>query len=188
MENIKWNELRDRAYQNAVNHGFHEQNYPDYHYMMLIVTEIAEAVNADRKGKYADRLMFGNNVYRSITDPERHWIYCYETFIKDTVEDEFADAAIRIFDYVGVKESHIDDSLFREEAYLELSEDLKGHSFTEIMFCIILSFGRKETANANSILYYLFAVAYHLGIDLLWHIEQKMKYNEMRPYKHNKKY
>ena len=165
-----------------------KKKYPDYHYMMLIVTEIAEAVNADRKGKYADRNMFGNNFYRSITDPDGHWIYCYETFIKDTVEDEFADAAIRIFDYVCLKESHIDDSLFTEEAYMELSEELKGHSFTEIMFCIILSFGRKETANANTILYYLFAISYHLGIDLLWHIEQKMKYNEMRPYKHNKKY
>ena len=189
MEKIDFDSLCVRAYENAVKHGFHEEKYPDYHYIMLIVTQIAEAVNADRKGKYANRTMFENNFYRSITDPEGHWIYCYETFIKDTVEDELADAAIRIFDYVGLKESHIDDSLFMEEEYLDLSKDLKGHSFTEIMFCIILSFGRKETANADSILYYLFAISYHLGIDLLWYIEQKMKYNEMRPYKHGgKKY
>ena len=188
MNKVNWNELRDQAYQNAVKHGFHEEKYPDYHYMMLIVTEIAEAVNADRKGKYANRTMFEKNFDTPQTNPESHWIFCYEVFIKDTVEDEFADAAIRIFDYVGVKESHIDDSIFREEEYLELSEGLKGHSFTEIMFCIILSFGRKETANANSILYYLFAISYHLGIDLLWHIEQKMKYNSMRPYKYGKKY
>ena len=185
---IDFDSLCVRAYENAVKHGFQEEKYPDYQYMMLIVTEIAEAVNADRKGKYANRTMFEKNFDTPQTNPESHWIFCYEVFIKDTVEDEFADAAIRIFDYVGVKESHIDDSIFREEAYLELSEDLKGHSFTEIMFCIILSFGRKETANVNSILYYLFAISYHLGIDLLWHIEQKMKYNEMRPYKHGKKY
>lgn len=189
MEKIDFDSLCVRAYENAVKHGFHEEKYPDYHYIMLIVTEIAEAVNADRKGKYANRTMFEKNFDTPQTDPGSHWIFCYEVFIKDTVEDEFADAAIRIFDYVGLKESHIDDSIFIEEAYLELSEDLKGHSFTEIIFCIILSFGIKETANVNSILYYLFAISYHLGIDLLWHIEQKMKYNEMRPYKHGgKKY
>ena len=158
MEKIDFDSLCVRAYENAVKHGFHEEKYPDYHYMMLIVTEIAEAVNADRKGKYANRVGFEKNFDTPHPNSESYWRFCYEVFIKDTVEDEFADAAIRIFDYVGVKESHIDDSLFREEAYLELSEDLKGHSFTEIMFCIILSFGRKETANANSILYYLFAV------------------------------
>lgn len=188
MEKIDFDSLCVRAYQNAVNHGFHEQNYRDYHYMMLIVTEISEAVNADRKGKYANRTMFEKNFDTPQTNPESHWRFCYEVFIKDTVEDEFADAAIRIFDYVGLKDSHINDSLFTEEAYSELCKSLEGHSLTEILFCVILSFGKEDTCDVRSILYYLFAVSYHLGIDLLWHIEQKMKYNEMRPYKHEKKY
>ena len=34
----------------------------------------------------------------------------------------------------------------------------------------------------------LFCLADILGIDLMWHIEQKMKYNEMRENKHGKKY
>ena len=49
MENINWNELRDRAYQNAVNHGFHEKPLEIEHYLMLVITELSEAVNADRK-------------------------------------------------------------------------------------------------------------------------------------------
>lgn len=192
MEEIKkidFDSLCVRAYQNAVKHGFHEQEHPDYHYMMLFVTELSEAVNADRIGKYANRTMFEKNVDTPQPNPESHWIFCYEVFIKDTVEDEFADAAIRILDIVGLNKSRINESLFTEAAYLELSEELKGHSLTEILFCIILSLGNEDTGHAGSILYYLFAVAYHLGIDLLWHIEQKMKYNEMRPYKHGgKKY
>ena len=185
---IDFDSLCVRAYQNAVKHGFHEQKHPPYHYMMLFVTELSEAVNADRKGKYANRTMFEKNFDTPQLNPESHWRFFYEVFIKDTVEDEFADAAIRIFDFVGLNKSHIDDSLFTEAAYLELTKELKGQSFTEIMFCIILALGYEDTANADSILYYLFAFSYHLGIDLLWHIEQKMKYNEMRPYKHGKKY
>ena len=188
MTKIDFDSLCVRAYQNAVKHGFHEQNYHDFHYMMLIITELSEAVNADRKGKYANRTMFEKNFDTPQTNPESHWRFCYEVFIKDTVEDEFSDAAIRIFDYVGLKDSNINDSIFKEEAYSDLSKSLEGHSLTEILFCVILCFGDKDVGDVSSILYYLFAISYHLGIDLLWHIEQKIKYNEMRPYKHGKKY
>lgn len=34
----------------------------------------------------------------------------------------------------------------------------------------------------------IFALADILDIDLMWHIEQKMKYNELRPKLHGKKY
>lgn len=34
----------------------------------------------------------------------------------------------------------------------------------------------------------IFGLAKHLNIDLLWHIEQKMRYNELRENKHGKMY
>nr|DAV62739.1 MAG TPA: hypothetical protein [Caudoviricetes sp.] len=34
----------------------------------------------------------------------------------------------------------------------------------------------------------IFGFAKHLKIDLIWHIEQKMKYNELREKMHRKKY
>ena len=46
------NKLRDRAYQIAKAHGFHEKEVSDETYLMLIITEISEAVNADRKGRF----------------------------------------------------------------------------------------------------------------------------------------
>lgn len=47
------NNLRDRAYDNSCKHGFHDKKYSDEHFLMLIITEIGEAVNADRKGLFS---------------------------------------------------------------------------------------------------------------------------------------
>ena len=37
-------------------------------------------------------------------------------------------------------------------------------------------------------IFLIFAFAKHLDIDLLWHINQKMRYNELRPKLNGKKY
>lgn len=46
------NELRDRAFNCAKAHGFHDKEYSDEHWLMLIVSEMAEAIQADRKGRF----------------------------------------------------------------------------------------------------------------------------------------
>lgn len=188
MGTINWNELRDRAYQNAVNHGFHDENHSSYHYLMIVVTELGEAVEADRKGKYAQRRMFEDNYDTPQVNPDSHWMFCFETFIKDTVEDELADAAIRLFDFAGSMNLNIHDHYFTEGNYSVFSKIFLNRSFPDILYRVVLSLDYNEYYNPSSSLLYLFAIAYHLGLDLQWHIEQKMKYNEMRPYKHGKKY
>ena len=42
------NELRDEAYSIAKANGWHEQEHSDEHFIMLIITEIAEAVQTCR--------------------------------------------------------------------------------------------------------------------------------------------
>ena len=49
------NKLRDKAYQCAVAHGWHEENLSDEHFLCLVISELMEAVEADRKGKHANR-------------------------------------------------------------------------------------------------------------------------------------
>lgn len=39
-------------------HGFHDKEYPLNHWLMLVVTEVAEIVEADRKGRRTRRDMF----------------------------------------------------------------------------------------------------------------------------------
>ena len=51
MSKIDLNDLRDKAYKNACEHGFHDQELSNEHCLCLIISELMEAVEADRKGK-----------------------------------------------------------------------------------------------------------------------------------------
>ena len=42
------NELRDKAYRNAVTHGFHDEELSNEHCLCLVISELMEAVKADR--------------------------------------------------------------------------------------------------------------------------------------------
>ena len=53
MSNINLNELRNIAYKTACEHGFHDKELSDEHYLCLIVGELMKAVEADRKGRFA---------------------------------------------------------------------------------------------------------------------------------------
>lgn len=43
------NELKDIAYQCAVAHGWHKESLTDDHWLCLVISELMEAVEADRK-------------------------------------------------------------------------------------------------------------------------------------------
>ena len=61
METIKTidlNRLRDEAYQNAVEHGWHDEDLSTEHFLCLVISELMEAVQAERKGKRSDVAKF----------------------------------------------------------------------------------------------------------------------------------
>lgn len=49
------NELRDKAYKIACDHGFHDKELSNEHWLCLVISELMEAVEADRKGKRFDK-------------------------------------------------------------------------------------------------------------------------------------
>ena len=51
MENVNLNELRNRAYKTACEHGFHDTELSNEHLICLVISELMEAVEADRRGK-----------------------------------------------------------------------------------------------------------------------------------------
>ena len=46
MSKMNLNELRDKAYKTACEHGFHDKKYNNEHLLMLIITDISESIVA----------------------------------------------------------------------------------------------------------------------------------------------
>lgn len=191
------NELRNRAYQTACDHGFHDEELSNEHCLCLVISELMEAVEADRKGKRADtvRFKYWQSEAPGLTDEGRIRSFKedFKSYIKDTIEDEFADACIRLLDLCGLRKIDIED--FTEEMLYDAEESCNDETFTESVYAISTIPIRYEYeydyplgGQLNSMLLAIFGLAKHLDIDLIWHINQKMRYNKLRENKHGKKY
>ncbi len=95
MSKIDFNALRDRAYKTACEHGFHDNELSNEHFLCLVICELMEAVEADRVGIIADLDAF-KRYEGKITFEEN-----FKRHIKDSVTDELADAVIRLLDLAG---------------------------------------------------------------------------------------
>lgn len=187
------NTLKDRAYKNAVAHGWHEEELSNEHFLCLVISELMEAVEADRKNRYAKRNFFIYSIDYALRelhltekDLNNYFRNSFNDNIKDSVEDELADSVIRLLDYCGTFNFVIDDSCSDSEAIEDFSRLFKKMTFTESIFHIVESISRFEIQVS---FLKIFGFCKKNNIDILWHIEQKMKYNELRPYKHDgKKY
>ena len=186
MENVKLNELKDKAYQCAKDKGFYEKELFPSEHIMFIVAEIGEAINAYQEQRFANRVMFEKNFDTPQVNPEEHWKYCFEIFIKDSVEDELADIFIHLLSFIGWLGVDINEKLDESELSkgiqtLSNVKELPSQLYYPLDLLV-------EYRNSEFALLSLICICRINNIDLFWHVEQKMKYNEMRPYKHGKKY
>lgn len=180
------NNLRDSAYKNAVVHGWHEENLSNEHYLCLVISELMEAVEADRKGDYAGNGM--KELFEADLASGEDFNNLFESHLKGIVEEELADACIRLFDLAGQRGEDI--------KYIDSFCIPSKASFTEYMYalCSMITNPCKSdkgwlSQHISYCLGWIFSWCKDKNIDIMWYIEYKMKYNELRPYKHgNKKY
>ena len=178
------------AFGIAKDHGFHDVELPVNHFIMLIVTEISEMVEADRNNK---RCKFDNFDKAEVAmSMDRGFIAKFEIQVKDALEDEMADACIRIFDLAGVFGWKLSDAKSEETGYRTYCR-VSRRKFTEIAYklCSILASNGPVSYNEQkcvSALSFMESWAKDLHIDLAWHIEQKMAYNKTRVRLHGKQY
>ena len=184
----KVQELIKRAYSIAATHGFHEVDRSNAHFLMLVVSEIGEMVEADRKSRRANPEGFEKCV--GLTYDDR-----FKGYIKDTLEDELADVVIRICDFLGTR--HIEPLILEETSTSDDWANLWGKdSINEQCYGLTKIITRiDEDTSADDIsrllgasLTWCFDFADFHKFDLLWHVEQKMRYNETRSIRHGKNY
>lgn len=186
--------LIDGAYSCSCNHGFHDKELSVPHMLMLILTEVSEVVDADRKGI---RASLGWYDERSFTD--RDFYSLYSEVVKPSVEAELADVIIRICDTLGALD--IPPHIFSGEEG-EFRNMFGGSSLCEKCFylCQILcridetlleGVGKDSDSvefGLGSALTFVLCMCEDMGIDIMKHVELKMRYNALRPFKHGKSY
>lgn len=111
-------------HQANVSKGFYEKPVEVGTHLMLITSELAEALEADRHHISADVSTYEENILNGLPFKE-----AFKLSIKDSYEDEIADAIIRLLDHCGYR-----------------------------------------------------------GIDIDFHVREKLKYNKTREHRHGKKY
>lgn len=178
------NKLRDQAYKSACEHGFHDETYSINHYLCLIISELMEAVEADRIRDYAD--MDAYEEYEGRITFEENFV----RHIKNTVEDELADACIRILDMFGATEDFRNIDLNKAINDLKVKDGFDHYRlFTEKIYSLVRGIcASRFIVDLVRTLKRIFILADSLGIDIERHIELKMQYNQSRPRLHGKKY
>lgn len=177
---MNFNDLANKAHSNAVAHGFWDNRLSNEHCLMLIITEVGELVEADRKGNHADMDAFVK--YDNRISFEEN----FERHVKDSLEDEFADVAIRLFDLAGAL--GVDFDKMNPCRYHRAFDKF---NFAENAFALCKGLARDAIGIEKRIQFgveYVRNWAESLSVGLPWHVEQKMRYNATRPIRHNKAY
>lgn len=181
------NKLAAEAHANAVEKGFWENNPSNEHFLCLVICELSEAIEADRKGKRADvenyKLLSKASVDRTGNMEYFNEIaFCHK--IKDSVEDELADAFIRLLDLAGANNYNLNRFCLQHVVTAR-------KTFTENIYAIIkdiMNYKYSKEEQVNYAMHQIRRLSEILKIDLFWHIEQKMVYNRLREHKHGKGY
>ena len=103
----EWERIAKKIYKNAVNHGFWKEDPNDGERMALIHAEISEALEALRDG-----------------NPSSSKIMEFSS-----LEEELADAVIRIMDYSFGKDLDVAGAILAKIEYNKSREFMHGKSF-----------------------------------------------------------
>ncbi len=157
--------------------------------LMRIVVDIANAVEADEKGRHADLSMFdfynpSPIEYKEPGEPLRNFESCFESFVQGTVEDCLADAVIDILDTVeGFNPEWTGAKEYQWQPPEKLmTEDGGCKPFPAVCFYLVemLLNPFRLVGGFLNILSALKWWSEARGVDLRRHVQLKMKYNEAK--------
>jgi len=115
-------QLIEQCHATAREKGFWDQDRNFGELLMLIVSELGEALEAHRAGKMAD-ISFFTKKHQNVTKKS------FEKYIKGTVEEEIADTFIRLFDLCGGMGMDIEFFLNAKMEYNKTRAKLHGKKY-----------------------------------------------------------
>lgn len=172
------------CYEIAQSKGFYPDDSKIEDHLMGIVSEIGEAYEAHRQGKFATAI----NLIDKYDSKSLRWMELYAMNIKSSFEDELADIFIRLFNLCGhyniepwscsvVKMGECFDTVSSSFIY-----------FTEHLLKI--DYDNKTDIQVNICVLFIdlqdFCQIYNIPIEK--HIQAKIEYNKTREHLHGKKY
>lgn len=104
--------------------GFYDKPVETGTTLMLITSELSEALEADRHNLRANRLSFEEDLANGMPFKE-----AFKKNIKDSYEDEIADAIIRLLDHCGFKGIDVDFHVANKIRYNSMREKMHGKSY-----------------------------------------------------------
>lgn len=109
----------------------------------------------------------------------------FEAHLKGTVEEELADACIRLLDFAGMRNLNL--------TYTN-GFPITNMSFTEYIYCMCSFITNPDKSSVGWLddhisysLGWIFSWCRAKHINIEWYIQEKMKYNQLRSYKHGNK-
>ncbi len=114
------------VHENAKNKGFWDKESNTGEKLMLIVSEVSEAMEADRKEDYYSDANFKIND-EQLTEEE--WVKWFENNVKNSFQDEMADAVIRIFDLCESKGIDIEWHIKKKMRYNSTRPHMHGKKY-----------------------------------------------------------
>lgn len=122
------NELRDKIYQNAKDKGFWDKERNMGESLMLIVTELAEALEVHRASGQLKEFTEGQKLSLEKMNDEE-FPETFSIMVKDSFNDEMADVLIRVLDLCGGYNIDIDWHVKMKMRYNATRERLHGKKY-----------------------------------------------------------
>jgi NTP pyrophosphatase (non-canonical NTP hydrolase) len=122
------NELAKQVHQNAKDHGFFDKEKNIGEMLCLIHSEVSEALEADRKGKYANLRESEEYHLKQIIE-DGYFISEYTKYVKGNFEEELADIVIRVMDLAAFKNIDLEAHIKAKMRYNSLREYKHGKKY-----------------------------------------------------------
>ena len=126
------NQLRDEVHANAKEKGFCDKPRDVGTMLMLVVSELAVALEADRSNYFCDFSKYEEckkEMSAGLNTSEEIEKEAFEKYIKNTFEDELADVIIRVLDICGYFNIDIEKNVLAKMEYNKTREKMHSKKY-----------------------------------------------------------